>query len=139
MPTHRLPITVLAGRFALCRLEPGDAIPQWTTAARDFLTISRTKAELSIIADDSAVPASVDATRGYRALRVEGPLPLDMVGVAASMAVPLATVGISILPIATYDTDYILVREDDLARAVQTLKTAGHVLSTQLPAEAEHA
>jgi hypothetical protein len=128
MPRHSLPLTVLSTRFALCRLQPAAAIPTWTAASREFLTITRTPTELSILADDVAVPATVEATRGYRALRVEGPLPLEMVGVAASIAGPLAEVGISILPIATYDTDYIFVRDFDLAHAVATLTAAGHFL-----------
>jgi len=82
------------------------------------------------MADEDVVPQRVEAARGFRALRVEGPLPLEMVGVAASIAGPLAEAGISILPIGTYDTDYILVRDADLAKAIATLTDAGHVVST---------
>jgi hypothetical protein len=113
----------------MCRLQPGDAIPEWSWSAVEFLTISRTPSELSIVADEHVVPPNVEAARGFRALRVEGPLPLEMVGVAASIAVPLAAAGISILPIGTYDTDYILVRDVDLATAIATLTDAGHVVA----------
>ncbi|MDB4889688.1 MAG: hypothetical protein JWL61_1543 [Gemmatimonadetes bacterium] len=133
MPSHSLPLTVLTARFALCRLQPGDAIPTWTSAAREFLTISRTPAELSILADESVVPPSIEATRGFRALRVEGPLPLEMVGVAASLAGPLAKANISIIPIGTYDTDYIFVRDTDLAHAVTALTAAGHFVRLASP------
>ena len=104
-----LTLTVLAGRFALCRFAPSDAIPEWTSAAREFLTISRTPAELSIVADEVVVPASVEAHRGYRAFRVEGPLPLELVGIAAAIAGALAAAKVPIIPIGTYDTDYVLV------------------------------
>jgi hypothetical protein len=130
MPSHSLPITVLSARFALCRLQPADAIPGWTTTAREFLTISRSPTELSIVADEVAVPSSVEATRGFRVLRVEGPLPLEMVGVTASIAGPLADAGISIVPIATYDTDYVLVRDADLPHAIAALTAAGHFVNT---------
>ncbi|MEO5816275.1 MAG: ACT domain-containing protein [Gemmatimonadaceae bacterium] len=130
MPSHSLSITVMSARFALCRLQPRDAIPEWTTNAREFLTISRTPTELSIVADEAAVPSSVEATRGFRALRVEGPLPLEMVGVAASIAGPLADAGISIFPIGTYDTDYILVRDVDLPHAIATLTSVGHIVNS---------
>ena len=130
MPSRSLPLTVLPSLFALCRLQPGDAIPEWAWSSREFLTISRTRSELSIVADEDVVPPIVDAARGFRALRVEGPLPLEMVGVAASIASPLADEGISIIPIGTYDTDYILVRDIDLAHAVATLETAGHSVTT---------
>jgi hypothetical protein len=124
---------VLTARFALCRLHPGDAIPAWTSDAREFLTISRTPTELSILADESVVPLSIEATRGFRALRVEGPLPLEMVGVAVSIAEPLARANISIIPIGTYDTDYIFVRDADLAHAVTALTAAGHFVRLASP------
>jgi hypothetical protein len=113
----------------MCRLQPDDAIPEWAWSAVQFLTISRTRSELSIVADEDVVPSSVEAALGFRALRVQGPLPLEMVGVAASIASPLAEAGISILPIGTYDTDYILVRDADLSKAIATLTDAGHAVS----------
>lgn len=125
---HSLPLTVLAARLALCRLAPADPIPEWTARASTFLTISRTPTELSIIADEPAVPATFDAQRGYRAIRVEGPLPLDLIGIFAMIAGPLADALIPIFPIATYDTDYVLVTDAYLARAIEALRGAGHMV-----------
>ena len=90
------------------------------------MSISRTPAELSIVADDAVIPEGVAARRGYRALRVEGPLTFDVVGIVAAFAAPLAAAGVPIFPIATFDTDYVLVHGDDLARAVAALVAAGH-------------
>jgi hypothetical protein len=126
---HSLPLRALAAPLALCRLAASDAIPDWTVHARTFLTISRTPTELSIVADESAVPPDVDAQRGYRALRVEGPLPLDLIGIFATIAAPLAAANVPIFPIATYDTDYVLVAESHFERAVRALKAAGHRIS----------
>ena len=121
-----LTLTVLTAPLALCRLAPSSAIPEWTAHARTFLTISRTPSELSIVADEAVVPASIDAHRGYRAFRVEGPLPLELVGIAAAIAGALAAANVPIIPIGTYDTDYVLVHKDVLARAVSALEGAGH-------------
>ena len=126
-----LRLTLLAEPVALCRSESGKAIPQWTAMARAFLTISRTPTELSIVADESVVPADVDAQRGYRVLRVEGPLPLDLVGVFAALASPLAEAGVPIFPIATYDTDYLLVAGAMISQAVVTLRAAGHTIDNE--------
>jgi uncharacterized protein len=126
---HSLPLTVLATPLALCRFAPSDAVPEWTSRARTFLTISRTPTELSIVADEQAVPAEVNAQRGYRAIRVEGPLPLDLIGIFTMIASPLAAALIPIFPIATYDTDYVLVSESNLSRAIDALEAAGHRLS----------
>lgn len=121
-----LPLTVLEGRFAICRLAADSELPPWMARADTFLTVTRTPTELSIVADESAVPVEMVAQRGYRALRVEGPLPLELVGVLAAIATPLAAAGVPIFPIATYDTDYLLVPGGQLARAVSALVAAGH-------------
>lgn len=119
-------VTLLAEPVALCRFEPDSPVPAWTAAARHFLTISRTPTELSVVADARVVPTDVDARRGYRVLRVDGPLPLDLPGVFAALASPLADALVPIFPIATHDTDYLLVRDTDVERALTALRTAGH-------------
>ena len=58
--------------------------------------------------------------------RVMGPLPLDLVGILASIADPLAEAKISIFAISTYDTDYVLVKARDLEAALGALERAGH-------------
>jgi len=119
-------LVVEDGLLAVCRLPPRAPIPEWANRAQRFLTLSRTGEELSITADADVVPPGVHCARSYRAFRVEGPLALDLVGVLASIAGPLAAAGISIFAISTYDTDYVLVKAGDLARAVAALERAGH-------------
>jgi hypothetical protein len=128
-----LTLRVLPAPLALCRLSATEAIPEWTELARSFLSISRTPTELSIVADESAVPAHVGAQRGYRALRVDGTLPLNLIGIFVIIASPLAAARIPIFPIATYDTDYVLVAESELARAIAALEAAGHHVVNEVP------
>lgn len=125
-PRLSLPLTLLPEPLAICRLAPDAPVPAWTEAARQFLTVSRTPDELSIVVDESAVPGGLEARRGYRALRVDGPLALDLVGIVAALAAPLAGAGIPIFPIATYDTDYLLVFGEQLEQAIAVLERAGH-------------
>lgn len=114
------------GLLAICRLPAGAALPEWAGRVHRFLTVSRTPEELSITADAEVVPPEAHCARGWRALRVQGPLGLELVGVLAAVAAPLAQAGISIFAISTYDTDYVLVKAGDLARAVAALERAGH-------------
>ena len=81
-----------------------------------FTSITRTPDELSIVCDEDAVPADIKAERGWRTLRIEGPIPFEMVGVAAALLSPLAEAGISIFLVSTFDTDYLLVK-DECSRA----------------------
>jgi hypothetical protein len=72
------------------------------------------------------VPEDVRCERDYRALRVRGTLPPDLVGILLSIADPLAKANLSIFAISTYDTDYVLVKVRDLPAAIEALRAAGH-------------
>ena len=118
-------LTLLAERFAVCRLEPGSALPPWA-ASSSFLTVARTPDELSIVCDDANVPPDVRAERGWRCVKVEGPIPFDVIGLAARLTTPLAASAISVFFVSTFDTDYVLVADTDLGRALSALRAAGH-------------
>jgi hypothetical protein len=85
------------------------------------VSITRTPDELSIVCPEDAVPPDTRSEDGFRALKVPGPIPFAQTGVLASLAVPLAAAGISIFAIATYDTDYVLVRATELDAALEVL------------------
>jgi uncharacterized protein len=109
---------------AVCRLEPESAIPEWVRGT--FVSVTRTAAELSIVCDEEAVPSGIVADRGWRVLETVGPFAFDVTGVAASLSGTLAGAAIPLLLIATYDTDYVLVKSELLARAVEAFRAAGH-------------
>ena len=127
--THALTVDLLAESFAIFGLAAGADLPPWTSNARAFLCVTRTPTELSIVADLSAVPIEERPACAYRAYRVRGPLPLDLVGIFAVLAAPLAAAGIPIFPIATHETDYLLVDAEDVRRATLALVEAGHVVA----------
>jgi len=129
-----LRLDLLAQPLALLRLPASSMVPEWVAGARHFLSVTRTPTEVSIVADAGVVPRDVAADRAYRAFRVQGPLPLHLVGVLAALAVPLAEAGVPIFPIATYDTDYLLVNETDVPRARAALIRAGHEVVMPDPA-----
>jgi uncharacterized protein len=115
---------VLPGLYAVCRLGPESTVPAWATGA--FVNITFTDDELAIICPAERVPPEVRAERDWRVLKLVGPFPFTATGVLASLASPLAGAGISLLSIATYDTDYFLVKTEMFDRAVAVLITAGH-------------
>lgn len=128
-PRHRLQLTVMPGRFAVCRLNTNDSVPAWAHG-HGFTSITRTPHELSVVCEEDRVPADVRCERGYSALAVKGPLAPEMVGVLVSLAMPLAEAGVPILAIGTFDTDYVLVRSADRERATSALRAAGHEVSS---------
>ena len=90
--------------------------------------MTRTGAELSVVCREDLVPAGARSRPGWRALTVAGPLDLSMVGVLASLATVLAAAGVAVFVLSTFDTDHVLVRDDDLTRAVGALRGDGHTV-----------
>jgi hypothetical protein len=110
--------------FAVARLDATSAIPDWTASA-GFVSITRTGAELSIVCPERAVPLDATAERGFRMLAVEGPLDFALTGVLASITAALAEAGVSVFAISTYDTDYLLVRNERVEDAAAALRAGG--------------
>jgi hypothetical protein len=125
MAKPTLSLIVLHLELAICRLDRDGNIPDWA-AQGEFLSITRTPDELSIVCPAYVVPENQPCDRGWRALRVAGKFDLRAVGVLAALAAPLAEVGVSIFAISTHDTDYLLIKEEDMERAGVALRKAGH-------------
>jgi hypothetical protein len=117
-------LSVLSPSFAICRLAPDSAVPEWSLRG-SFFTVTRTDDELSIVCEAALVPREVQAELPWRALKLHGPIPFAVTGVVASLTKPLADAQISVSVIATYDTDYLLVKADMLAAAITALRSAG--------------
>ena len=120
-----LSLTVLDESLAVCRLDAGAEIPSWATGT-SFFSVTRTEDEISIVCPEENVPEGVSQEQGWRALKLEGPFELSMVGILASVVEPLAGAGVSIFAVSTFDTDYVLVREGNLDLAVDALREHGH-------------
>jgi hypothetical protein len=121
-------LELLPDTLAICRFAPDETVPAWANMARDFLAIVRTRGELSVTCAEDLVPPTLTASRDWRALELHGPFDHGLVGILVDIAAPLARAKVSIMPIATYDTDYVLVRGTQLALAVATLRAAGHIV-----------
>ena len=124
-PYATLRLSVLHDRLAVCRLEPSAGSPPWATGA-PFFCVTRTPEELSVVCPEERVPAGITCERGWRALKLEGPFGFGLTGVLASVAAPPAASEVTILATATYDTDYVLLREEQLDPAIAALRERRH-------------
>ena len=122
---HQLTVVVYAEIYAVCRLDAQAAVPAWAKGA-EFISITRTASELSIVCQEDTLPAEISAERNRRLMRIEGPLAFSLTGVLASVTAPLARAEISIFAVSTYETDYLLVSDKDLQKATEVLEAAGH-------------
>ena len=126
MPTiHQL--TLLPNSFAICRLDANAGVPTWATTG-EFLSITRTADELSIVCLQSLLPDGVQCERDWRCFKLAGPIPFSTVGVLASLVQPLAEAGISVFAISTFDTDYLLVKAAHFKGAIDALRQHGFSL-----------
>jgi hypothetical protein len=124
MGAAAIELRVLPGRLAVCRLEAGAAPPAWAMGGA-LWSVTGTADELSVVCGEERVPEGVRREAGWRALKVAGPLDFALTGVLSAIAAPLAAAGVSVFAVATFDTDYVLVREERLAEAVAALRAAG--------------
>ena len=125
--SHALGEIVAIPALAVCTLPPDAAIPALDT---DFYSLTRTPDELSLVVPESLAPSDATIEPGWRCLQVQGPLPFNIVGVLAGLTAPLAAAGISIFSLSTYQTDYLLIQQDDIERACHTLSDAGYTIIT---------
>jgi hypothetical protein len=127
---RQLKFRQIAGHFAVCRLPANASVPPWATAGI-FISITRTADELSIVCPLQDVPAEHRPEVPWVCFKLEGPFDFLQVGILASFIAPLAENGVPIFAISTYDTDYVLVREDLAGAALGALQEAGHELTSE--------
>jgi hypothetical protein len=120
----KLTLIILRETFAICRLDKDAPIPDWAFQG-GLSSVTRTKGELSIVCPLINVPKGIICNQGWSCLKVKGPLDLSSTGIISSIAKTLEKEGISLFSISTYDTDYVMVKEKDLEKAVFALTEAG--------------
>jgi hypothetical protein len=113
------------GRYSVCRLDRGAT---WSTPpdAGRIYSATLTPDEVSVVCSEGDEPEGARIEPGWRALRIVGPLAFDLVGVIASVTVPLAAADVGVFVISTFDTDIVLVKDEDLDQAADVLEGAGH-------------
>ena len=119
-----LHLTVQAGILAVCRLASDAPLPSWSVHG-PLISITRTADELSIVCPEERVPEGTTIERGWRSLKVEGPLDFALTGILVRLTTPLATAAISVFCFSTFDTDYVLIQRGDESRAIAAWRGAG--------------
>jgi uncharacterized protein len=127
LPKQHLRFRWLKEKFAICRLSPESPIPEWGLKGC-FTSITRTAEELSIVCPVENVPAEFKPELQWTCFHLEGPFSFTETGILASFIGPLSENGVPIFAISTYDTDYVLIREDFAGMALPALQAAGHEL-----------
>ncbi len=118
--------------MAVCRFEPEAALPDWFDETALY-SITRTSKELTLVCREGLVAPGTTCERGWRCFGVEGVLDFSEIGIIFTLTQPLAKSGVSVFVISTHDTDYFLVKENDLTKAIDALTASGHEITESEP------
>ena len=113
MENKGLALELLEGCFGVCRLKENEDIPNWCFNG-GLYSITKTHDELSIVCSEDYIPQDTKCEKGWRIIKILGPLDFSLIGILSSISSVLAREGISIFALPTYDTDYILIKDDKI-------------------------
>lgn len=116
-----LPITLSIYRFT-----PDNALDLAELRNAEFYSVTRTPDELSIVTTRGMFSHAAAEDADWQALKLCGVFDLSLTGILAHISGVLAEHGIALFALSTFDTDYILVKTDNVSRAIDALTTAGH-------------
>ena len=122
-------LTQLHGDYAVARSGPATPVPSGFLEGAGFLTASRTEDELSLVGPSDQIQGMDKIEAGWAAFKVHGPFAFDETGIVAELSRILAEREIGIFVISTYDTDYILVKQENANDASAAWAEAGHEIT----------
>ncbi len=120
--------------LAVVRLGAGAEVPEWAESSSIF-SVTATAHETSVVCAARSVPTKARHQRGFTAFAVEGPLDFALTGVLLALLFPLAEEEISVFTLSTYDTDWLLIPQNDAARAADAWRGHGHTVNAAVPAK----
>ena len=95
----------------------------------DFYFIGKTDEELSLVCKTEDTPQNtIERDDGWRGFRIQGVLDFSLVGILSKLSGILAEHKIGIFAVSTYNTDYILVKEENFERALDVLASEGYII-----------
>ncbi len=113
----------LPGRLTVCKVPSTAEID----IEKDFYFIGKTDEELSLVCRTEDTPAmTTDRDDGWKGFRIQGQLDFSLIGILSELSAILARNRIGIFAVSTYNTDYILVKEENFEKAMRVLAEAGY-------------
>ncbi|QFJ54458.1 MULTISPECIES: ACT domain-containing protein [Lachnospiraceae] len=95
----------------------------------DFYFIGKTDEEVSLVCKTEDTPINtVERDDGWRGFRIQGVLDFSLIGILSKLSGILAEHKIGIFAVSTYNTDYILVKEENFERALNVLAAEGYTV-----------
>lgn len=97
--------------------------------SKKFYFVGRTDEELSLVCITEDTPEETVAREdGWRGFRIQGVLDFSLIGILSRISAILAENRIGIFAVSTFNTDYILVKDEEFEKALRVLAQAGYVI-----------
>ena len=114
----KIKIKVINGDFSVCKVKDYSKV----NLDAEFCFTGKTDEEKSLVCLTKDVPDNtIEREDGWKAFRVEGILDFSLIGILSKISALLAENEIGIFAISTYNTDYILVKEENYTKAKELL------------------
>ena len=109
-------------KFSIYKFQKNTVLPEWVYSS-EFCSVTRTDEELSVVtAQTDHISDWIVSSNNWRIFKIEGPLDFSLIGVIADISAILKEVKVSVFIISTYNTDYILIKENDLNTSLASLQ-----------------
>lgn len=116
-------LKIIEDSLTVCKLASTDDID----LSKDFYFIGKTDEEISLVCRTEDTPEhTTEREDGWRGFRIQGVLDFSLIGILAKISGILAENEIGIFAVSTYNTDYILVKEENYEKALKVLAAAGY-------------
>lgn len=113
------------GEFAVCKVADFSQVE----LGAPFCFTAATEEENSLVCLAKHVPANITHREdGWRAFRIQGVLDFSLIGILADISRVLAEKKIGIFVVSTYNTDYVLTKEENFQRGLEALAQAGYTI-----------
>jgi hypothetical protein len=111
-------LKIIHREFSICKLKDLSKV----NFNDEYCFLGKTEEEISLVCDSRYVPKNyLECENGWRAFRIQGILDFSLVGILSKISTLLADSRIGIFAISTYNTDYILVKEENWNLTVDVL------------------
>jgi len=114
-------LEILNNKLKVVKLNENETVPE-IVLKQEFYSITKTDEELSIVVDEDIDIQGGIIEYNWRAIKIVGTLDFALIGILSKISTILAQAKISIFAISTYNTDYILLKEDKMEEAIEVLR-----------------
>lgn len=116
-------LNIIDDKLTVCKVADISAID----LTAEFFFIGKTDKELSLVCRTEDTPSeTLERDDGWRGFRIQGSLDFSLIGILSKLSGILAEYKIGIFAVSTYNTDYILVKEENFERALEALASNGY-------------